>query len=136
MPDSEERLKNLADGLSKLWNQPAIVSDKVAKAQSREAQRARRDAIIAERERLWEESTRLIHSELSKLLPHESLKEYRDGRGRLELELRGMRAQWWRQIDQILPLPPEVPSELSVLLRVGWWAALIVVGVSLLGMLL
>lgn len=44
---------------------PKIVPEYVAAAQSREARRQRRDAIIAERGRLYEASKRLVAGEVS-----------------------------------------------------------------------
>jgi hypothetical protein len=93
---------------------PKIVSEQVAAAQSRQARRSRRDAIIAERGRLYEVSKRLLACEMAKLNPTTTLDEYVKRRDWYERELEKLRWEWWRLVDEMWPIPP---TELQQIMR-------------------
>jgi hypothetical protein len=76
---------------AEMQKSPEIVSEHVAAQQSWGARRQRRDAIIAERGRLYDASKRLIAVEMAKLSPRDYL-EHRDDARRQELE--ELRGKW------------------------------------------
>jgi hypothetical protein len=117
---------------------PKIVPEYVAAAQSREARRQRRDAIIAERGRLYEASKRLVAGEVSKINPNPTatLADYVKRRDAREQELEEARRAWWRMVDEMWPVPPEEPTELEQVMRGLWWSAVIIGGLFFLWFLM
>jgi hypothetical protein len=112
---------------------PTIVSEEVAAAQSWQARRLRRDAIIAERGRLYESSKRLVAREMVKIISPaktEKLADYVKRRDVRERELEEVRQHWWRSVDEMWPIPSTELEQIMRVVRWGWWVA-IVAGLSL-----
>lgn len=120
---------------------PTIVSEQVAAAQSRQARRSRRDAIIAERGRLYEASIRLVAGEMAKITPTmtTTLAGHVKRRDARERDLDEVRREWWRSVDEMWPVPP---NELHPIRRglvwvcvvgmfVVFWVGMIVAGLFL-----
>jgi hypothetical protein len=99
---------------------PKIVSEEVAAAQSWQARRSRRDAIIAERGRLYEVSKRLVAGEMEKIRPArtETLADYVKSRDARERELEEARRAWWQSVDERWAVPP---TELQLIMRGRFW---------------
>jgi hypothetical protein len=117
-----EPVLSLDEFRAALWAEfeksPTIVSEQVAAAQSRQARRLRRDAIIAERGRLYEASIRLVANEMLKIRPTTTtLADYLKRRNARERELEEVRRDWWRLVDEMWPIPP---TELQQIMR-GWF---------------
>jgi hypothetical protein len=131
-----EPVLSLDEFVAALWAEteksPTIVSEEVAAAQSWQARRSRRDAIIAERGRLYEASKRLVAREMVKISPNptKTLAEYVERRDAHERELEELRWRWCRLIDEMWPVPP---TELEqIMRRVRWsWLVGIVAALSL-----
>ncbi|WP_454650623.1 hypothetical protein [Bradyrhizobium liaoningense] len=128
---------SLDEFFAALWAEteksPTIVSKEVAAAQSWQARRSRRDAIIAERGRLYEASKRLVAREMVKINPSPTttLADYVERRDARERELEEARSAWWRVVDEMWPIPPTELELVMSKVRWGWWVA-IVAGLSLL----
>lgn len=105
-----EPVLSLGEFLAALWAEteksPTIVSEEVAAAQSWQARRLRRDAIIGERGRLYEASMRLVAREMGKIQPTTTLADYVERRDARERELEEVRRDWWRLVDEMWPVPP------------------------------
>jgi hypothetical protein len=119
---------------AEMQKSPEIVPPYTAAQQSWAARRQRRDAIIAERGRLHDASERLLAGEMLKLKPtgKDSFKNYVKRRDVRERELRELRKEWWRLVDEMWPVPPtELERIMREIPRGLWWAALIVAGLAL-----
>jgi hypothetical protein len=107
---------------------PEIVPEYVAAQQSWAARRHRRDAIIAERGRLYDASKRLLAVEIGKLSPRDYL-EHRDDARRRELE--ELRSEWWRVVNEMWPVPPTDFERIMCETREFRWGLLIVAALAL-----
>ena len=107
--------------LAEMEKSPTIVSEQVAAAQSRHARRLRRDAIIAERGRLYEASKRLVAREMVKITPTTTLADYVKRRDARERELEEVRWEWWRSVDEMWPVPPTELQRIMRGLQRIWW---------------
>jgi hypothetical protein len=120
--------------LAEMEKSPTIVPEWVAAAQSRQARRVRRDAIIAERGRLFEASKQLVAREVLKISPRNdaTLEDYVERRDARERELEEVRREWWREyIDETWRIPPTDLQWMERGLQWVWWAGLIAGGLSL-----
>ncbi|MGY8679069.1 hypothetical protein Q2941_14895 [Bradyrhizobium sp. UFLA05-153] len=120
---------SLDEFFAALWAEteksPKIVSEEVAAAQSWQACRSRRDAIIAERGRLYEASKRLVAREMVKISPTTTLEDYVKRRDARKGELEEARLHWWRTVDEMWPVPPTELEQIMSKVRWGWWVAII-----------
>lgn len=107
---------------------PTVVSDEVAAAQSWHARRSWRDAIIAERGRLYEASRQLVAGELVKISPSrtEPLEHYVTRRDEREHELEEARLAWWRVVEEDWPIPPTELQRIIRQIRWYWWVMIVV----------
>ena len=133
-----EPVLSLDEFRAALWAEteksPTIVSEQVAAAQSRQARRLRRDAIIAERGRLYEASKRLVAGEMGKISPTTTFADYKERCRARERELEEVRWDWWRLVDEMWPVPQTEREQIMRAMDTGfrwvWWMA-IVAGLSL-----